>query len=438
MKEKLQTQPYRGARDFYPEDMRTQNYIYDTWKRVCVRYGFEQYDFPVLEPFDIFAAKSGEELVNEQLFVFEDKAGRKLAIRPELTPGTVRMLAQKYKEIPQPIKWFMIGNNWRYEKPQMGRGREFNQLEVNIFGVRDITADCEIFEIIIALMNEFGADRNMYVISINDRRLVSCLLDDLLKLDEPTQIKVRRLMDKKAKISQEEFAQKLQLLGLNAEQITRIEKYLSSSLETLPQVIPQTILENNPGYKDIMRLFEMLNERQLAQYCRFDPTIIRGFDYSDGLVYEVFDQDPNNKRSLFGGERFDRLINIFGNYDLPATGFAMGDYTLLEFLKGWNLIPDFTPEVDYFVTVWPSENPQFWTKSLELADKIRGKGQSCYTWPETDTKLDKQLKYADKKGYKYAIILGEEELKSETITVKNMSEGSQETKPWEKFLNDIE
>ena len=131
MGQRLSTQSYKGARDFYPADMQLENYIFDTWKRVCRSFGFEEYSFPILEPFEIFAAKTGQEIVNEQLYSFEDKGGRKLAIRPELTPGTVRMLAQKYKEIPQPIKWFMIGNNWRFEKPQTGRGREFYQLEAS-------------------------------------------------------------------------------------------------------------------------------------------------------------------------------------------------------------------------------------------------------------------------------------------------------------------
>src|SRR3989344_8577168 len=201
----ITTQSYRGARDFYPEDMRIQNYIYDTWKRVCRRYGFEQYDFPILEPFELFAAKSGRELVNEQLFSFEDRSGRKLAIRPELTPGTICLLAQKYKQLPKPIKWFMIGNNWRYEKPQTGRGREFNQLEVNIFGIESVEADFEIFSIIVSIMSEFGANQGTYEIRVSDRRLITSLLSDVLNLNEQDQASVRRIMDKKAKLSKDEF-----------------------------------------------------------------------------------------------------------------------------------------------------------------------------------------------------------------------------------------
>jgi histidyl-tRNA synthetase len=401
-------------------------------------YGFEQYDFPVIEPFEIFAAKSGEELVNDQLYAFEDKGGRKIAVRPELTPGTTRMIAQRYKEIPQPIKWFMIGNNWRYEKPQTGRGREFYQLEVNIFGVPSVTADYEIFKIIISIMEAFCAKKEMYTINISDRRLITALLSDSLKLNETDQIKIRRLMDKKNKMSEENFSDALKGAGLNNDQASQVTKFMNSGLEDLSNSIPNEILENNEGYKNIIQLFDLLKEGGIEEYCQFDPGIIRGFDYSDGLVYEVFDTNPENRRSLFGGERFDRLINIFGDFDLPATGFAMGDYTLLEFLKGWDLLPDMQSVVEYLVTVWPSERTDYLQRSFELSDKIREKGKKCVTWLDTNTKLDKQLRYADKKGIRYAVIVGEEELSTNTATIKDLNEGTQTKKPLEKFLADIE
>ena len=434
---KLQTQPYRGARDFYPEEMRIQNYIFDTWKKVCRRYGFEQYDFPILEPFEIFAAKSGEELVNEQLFSFEDRSGRKLAIRPELTPGTVRLLAQKYKEIARPVKWFMIGNNWRYEKPQMGRGREFNQLEVNIFGIEDITADFEIFSIIVDIMNEFGATEGMYGIKVSDRRLITSLLRDVLELDEAGQVKIRRIMDKRSKMSIEDFKKELQTAGLSPEQSEKVELFMTADLDSLKNIIPSELLSKNGGYTGIKRLFELLEQNDISKFVEFDPSIIRGFDYSDKLVYEVFDKNPENRRSIFGGERFDDLIKIFGEYELPATGFAMGDYTLLEFLKGWNLLPKPENALDYFITLWPEDSEKFRPYTLEITREIRKTGKSCFVWTEAGSKLDKQLKYADKKSVTAVLIIGDEELKNRSITIKTMDTGVQEIKPLEKFLDDI-
>ncbi len=440
--QKLNTQAYKGARDFYPADMRVRNYIFSTWKRVAVRFGFEEYDFPILEPLEIFAAKTGEEIVNQQLFSFEDKAGRKLALRPELSPGTVRLLAQKFGELQSPVKWFMIGNNWRYEKPQLGRGREFYQLECNIFGIPGVEADFEIFSLIIALMEEFGANENMYEVFVSDRRLIGALLQDTLKLPEEKVLSTRRLMDKRKKMEKDDFIKALTDIGLNMSQAETVEKYMNSTLENLNQVIPTEILQNNLGFQNINKLFELLKKTNLARYVTFDPSIIRGFDYSDGLVYEVFDKNPNNRRSLFGGERFDRLIEIFGNYKLEATGFAMGDITLLEFLKNWNLLPELiNSETEYLVSVWPTadkNSTSYYEASYEVAKALRNKGKNVTLWTGSETRLDKQLKYADKKNIKYVIMIGENELKAGQVTIKDLTSQKQETKSLENFLSDIE
>ncbi len=415
----MPTQPYKGARDFYPQDMQVENYIFDTWRKICKSFGYEEYNFPIVEPFEIFASKTGEEIVNEQLYSFEDKGGRKLAIRPELTPGTVRMLAQKYKELAQPIKWFMLGNNWRFEKPQTGRGREFYQLEANIFGVPGVEADFEIFQLIVAIMQAFKADKGMYQIKVSDRRLVNCLLGEVLHLEADVQPKVRRLMDKRDKLSAEDFAKSLAELGLNDEQMQEIATFLSSDLKTI------NIPKSNPGYMVLEKLFGHISDLKLDADVKFDPAIIRGFDYSDGLVYEVFDTNPNNRRSIFGGERFDKLINIFGAYELASTGFAMGDCTLLEFLKGWKLLPNFTSATEYLVTVWPSVDKKYFDRSLAVAEKLRHQGKNVMCWLDTSTKLDKQLKYADKKGIPQAVIIGEEELDRNVILVKDLKTGLQ-------------
>lgn len=434
----LTAQPYKGARDFYPEDIVIRNFIFKTWKKTLEKHGFEEYDFPILEPLEIFAAKSGEEIIRDQLFSFEDKAGRKLAMRPELTPGTVRLIVQKYKEIPQPIKWFMIGNNWRYEKPQMGRGREFNQLEVNIFGVENNYADLEIFSIIVDLMKAFGADESMFEINVSDRRIINALLSDTLKLDDQKQIEVRRLMDKRAKLSKEEFMTELTKAGLDEDQSEKIEHFLYASLQSLSGIIPQDILSNNQGYKNVSDLLDKLKKVGLDSYVHFDAGIIRGFDYSDGLVYEVYDKNQDNKRSMFGGERFDKLANIFGDYNLPATGFAMGDYTLLEFLKNWKLIPEFVPNVDYLVTVWPSDSDKFFTASFKTAEKLRQKGFNTLLWDDSNTKIDKQLKFADKKEIPFVVILGESEIENKKIAVKNLKNQTQGTFEYDSFFAEIE
>ena len=434
MKAKLSTQPYKGARDFYPDEMRIRNYMFETWKRVCKKYAFEEYDFPILEPLEIFSAKTGQEIVNDQLFSFTDKGDRALAIRPELTPGTVRMIAQKFNELPKPIKWFMIGNNWRYEKPQTGRGREFYQLECNIFGVDGVIADFEIFSLIIDIMREFGAEKEQFEVRFSDRKLLNALLKDTLQLDDELVLKVRRLMDKFKKMPEEAFVGAVSELGLASEATAKVIEFLKSDFENLAQVIPTDILKANLGYINLKQLTDLLDTYGLLQYCKFDPSIIRGFDYSDGLVYEVFDMNPNNRRSLFGGERFDKLIEIFGDYNLAATGFAMGDWTLTEFLKNWDLLPKQETTIEYFVTVWPGAEPKYLNKSLYLTQILRNAGKSVFVWPYTGDKLDKQLKYADKRSAKFALILGEEEIRNDTVTIKDLASQKQNTVDTKEFL----
>jgi len=400
---------------------------------VCKRYGFEEYSFPVLESFEVFASKTGEEIVNEQLFSFEDKAGRKLAICPELTPSTVRMLAQRYKELPQPIKWFMIGQNWRFEKPQRGRGREFYQLELNIFGIEDVIAEYEIFSAAIDIMKKLGATKDQFKMYYNDRKLISALLNEFLKLNQEKQIKTRRIMDKKSKLSKEEFRKELSQIDLEGKQIEIIEDFMQSSFEKMENIIPLEILEKNKGYKDLKRLRKYLNENNVDTYCEFEPSIIRGFDYSDGLVYEMFDLNPKNNRSMFGGERFDKLIEIFGNFDLPATGFAMGDVTLEEFLKGWNLLPDFSSEIKVFVSIFDESTKD---RSFKVTAKLREAGINTYSALEIE-KLDKQLKYADRKGIPYVVIIGPDEIKKGRVILKDMKAKSQEELPIEKVIDKL-
>lgn len=429
----MSTQPYKGARDFYPEDMRIQNYIYDTWREVCKRYGFEEYGFPILEPFEIFAAKTGEEIVKEQMFNLTDGAGRRLAMRPELTPGTVRVIAQKFNELSKPIKWFMIGNNWRYEKPQKGRGREFDQLEVNVFGIDDVIADYEIFSIIIDIMKDFGAGEGQFKLFYSDRKLILALLKEYLKLDDKTQTATRRIMDKRPKLKREEFLKSLSKLDLSSSQSETIEKFLDIKFNDLAKIIPIEILKNNKGYENLKKLSLLLKKYKLDKYCEFSPSIIRGFDYSDGIVYEVFDMNPENTRSMFGGERFDKLINIFGDYELPATGFAMGDYTLVEFLKGWNLLPPLPTETDVMVTIFNEETRD---KSFEIVQKLRKEEINTFAYLEP-AKLDKQFKYADRQGIRYVIVAGPDEIKKGTVQIKDLARKQQEELTIKKAIEKI-
>jgi histidyl-tRNA synthetase len=433
MTEKLNTQPYKGARDFFPEDMEIRNYIFERWKKVCKSYGYEEYDGPFLEYFDLYAAKSGEELVNEQLYSFDDKGGRKVAIRPEMTPTLARMVAQNIKALPLPIRWFSISNFWRYEKPQRGRGREFFQLNADIFGIDGIEADFEIISLMTDMMKGFGADEKMFEIRINNRRLS----DDFYKslgLDE-NQIKtVNKALDKRSKISKEEFEKWLsEDAGLSSEQTQKLSNYLSDPYPTLKKFTE----EGSKGAGELAKITGLVKERGIEKFVKFDPSVIRGLDYYTGMVFEIYDLNEKNIRAIAGGGRYDDLVELFSTEKVTGTGFAMGDITLEDFLRTWNLLPDFKTEIEYFITVWPSDQPEYFIKSLEISDKLREKNKNVVMWLDKDTKLDKQLRYADKRNIKYTLIIGENELKKGVVTVKSMFENKQEELNLNDFLESI-
>lgn len=434
-KAKLSTQPYKGARDFYPEDIRIRNYIFNTWKKVCKRYGFEEYDFPFLEPFEIYAAKTGEEIVNNQLYWFKDRGGRKIAIRPEKTPSVARMVAAKINELPKPIKWFNIGNCWRYEKPQKGRGREFFQFDCDILGIESITADVEVFSIPVEVMSELGAKEGMFEIRICNRRLAEYYLKEIVNLkggisEQNTQIyKVAKIVDSKTKITDQQFINGLEEINLNKEQIEKLINFINSDLEFL-----EKYKKNSYGAEEILTFFKLMEKRGYAKYFKYSPEIMRGLDYYTGNVIEQFDLKPDNNRSMFGGGRYDNLVDIFSDKMIPGVGFAMGDITLLEFLKGWNLLPALSTETKVLVTIF-DENIR--EKSFEIVKELRNKGINTLASLEIE-KLDKQLKYADRKGIPYVIIIGPDEIKKGTLMLKDMRAKKQEEMKLDEVIEKLQ
>lgn len=430
MSQKLSTQPYKGARDFYPEEMRVRNYIFDTWRKVCKRFGYEEYDGPFLESFDIYAAKTGEEIVNEQLYSFTDRGDRKVAIRPEMTPTLARMVSARLGELQRPIRWFSMPNLWRYEKPQRGRLREHFQLNVDNFGIEGITADYELITLAGEIMSEFGATKNMFELRVGNRRLIEDFYTSQ-KISKEQGIRVSKAIDKKKKVSADAF---LKLLKEDAKltdpQIMGVLKFLTD-----PLPVVESLKATSRGASEVFDLLKLLELNGTDVSVKYDPTIMRGFDYYTGNVFEQFDLNPENNRSMYGGGRYDDLVEIFTGQKLTGIGFGMGDVTLQLFLEGWNLLPTLTNPTEYFITLWQDDpDSKMLKKSLEVAKTLRDAGKSTSSWLEPNTKLDKQLKYADKKGYKYAVIIGETELADKTVTIKDLSTGGQTTVPENELL----
>lgn len=411
----LSTQPYKGARDFYPEDKRLQKHMFGVLRQVVESFGYQEYDAPILEPANIYLAKSGEEIVNDQLYSFEDKGGRKLAIRPEMTPSVSRMVAARRQELAYPLRWYSIPNLWRYERPQRGRLREHWQLNVDIFGVADISADHEIILVADTIMKAFGAPAGSYEVRISSRKLVDFFFREQLKLNDKEFHDATKFIDRARKIEPSEFEAQAREVLPEASQREELSKLLDcKNLDDLPDK-----LKTHPSVEGLRKLMALLKESGVGS-ASFDFSVIRGMDYYDDIIFEVFDTSPENNRSMFGGGRYDGLVGDFGVEPLPTVGFGMGDVTLQNFLELHKLLPKLTPEVDAAVILIGD----IYEKVQKVLTDLRTKSLNISV-DSTDRKLDAKIKSAAKSGVRYAIFIGEQELKTGKFKLKNLESGDE-------------
>jgi histidyl-tRNA synthetase len=420
MNMKPSTQPYKGARDFYPEDKRIQKYMFSKMRETVERFGFEEYDAPILEPLELFLAKTGEEIIHEQTYSFEDRGARKIAIRPEMTPTVSRMVAAKRQELSYPLRWYSIPNLWRYERPQKGRLREHWQLNVDIFGLAGIEADHEVILVADSILKSFGAKKKMYSIRLNSRLLMNTVMTDFLELDKTQAHTLGKVIDRMHKIERAEFTAQLDSIFTphqrEAGKVDWLLKFLKAkSLDEIP-----IDLLKNPSVQYLHKLMALLY-RSGVRNTVFDPTIMRGFDYYNNVVFEVYDTDPSNNRSMFGGGRYDGLVGIFGVEPIPTAGFGMGDVTLQNFLEAHDLLPKIRTETEAYVVligdVYEKAQPVLRElREMELKVAVDATGR----------KPDKQLKTAVKKGVPYVIFIGDKELEEERYTIKELSSGKEE------------
>lgn len=418
---KLSTQPYKGARDFYPEDKRIQKYMFNTMRKVVERYGYEEYDAPILEPIEMYLAKSGQEIVHEQTYVFEDRGGRTVTIRPEMTPTVSRMVAAKRQELAYPLRWYSIPNLWRYERPQRGRLREHWQLNVDIFGLDNMTAEAEMIQIVDSILKDFGATHDMYSIRLNSRKLMDFIMHGYLGLNETQAHTIVKLIDRMHKMAPEAFAAETDAVFTP----TQREEGASNKLLGLLKIkqighLPE-VIRNHHSIAELKQLMEMLKDNRIAN-AHFDITLMRGFDYYTDIVFEVFDNHPDNNRSMFGGGRYDGLVGLFGVEPVPTVGFGMGDVGLQNFLETHDLLPKLRPETDAYVVLVGDD---MYAKAQKVIYELRNMGANIAT-DSTGRKMDKQIKTAVKKGIHYAVFIGEKELKEEQYVLRNLKTGAEE------------
>lgn len=405
----LSTASYKGTRDFYPEDKQIQNYIFDTWKQVVEQFGYQEYATPLLEPIEIYAAKSGEELVNDQTYTFTDRGGRQVAIRPEMTPSICRLIAGRRQELAYPARLYSIANFMRYERPQKGREREFWQLNLDLFGDDSIYADLEIIQIADQIMRGFKAKPGMYQILLNDRRLVNFILQDFLGLDEEKSYRLTKLFDQKAKLAPDAYRQNLSKLVKDKAKVDQIINFETS--------LPAAITKSKP-YQQVEELAKLARERGITNLV-IDIFLMRGLDYYTGTVMEVFDTNPDNRRSLFGGGRYDGLVAAFGAEPISAVGIAPGASTIWEFLTGHGLLPKLQTSVDAEILVMDNQAEL----ADEVARRLRVDGLKIAI-DYSDRKLPKKLKSAAKKGIVHVIIIGQQEVDQSKLTLKNLQTGT--------------
>jgi len=416
----LPTQPYKGARDFYPEDKRVQKYMFKKLRQTAEQFGYEEYDAPILEPLELYLAKSGEEIVNEQTYAFEDRGGRRVALRPEMTPTVSRMVAAKRQELAYPLRWYSIPNLWRYERPQRGRLREHWQLNVDIFGLDNMYAELEVVSVADSIFKNFGAKRSMYEVRLNHRGLVNFVLREWLGFDEVQAYSMSKVIDRKDKIDGPTFQMQVDALCTPYQRetgvVARLEEYLAArKLSQLPEAIRQ-----HSAFQDLQNLMDLLSEAGITNIA-YDPGLMRGLDYYTGVVFEVYDTDPENNRSMFGGGRYDGLVGLFGVEPVPTVGFGMGDVTLQNFLRSHGLLPAPRTETDLYVVLIG----EVAEKAQRTIRELRDNGLRVAV-DVTGRKPDKQIKAADKKGVHYALFIGERELEQEIFELRNLVTGDEE------------
>ena len=409
----LNKQPYKGARDFYPKDKRLQKWLFDKWRMVAERYGYEEYDAPILELTELYAAKSGDELVNEQTYSFKDRGGRDVSIRPEMTPSVSRMVAGQRQELGYPTRWYSIPNLWRYERPQRGRLREHWQLNVDLFGVDTVDGDLEIIMIARDIMKELGASPEQYKIKINSRRLVDLLMADYLSLDVSQTNKMKALLDKRMKMSPESFEHEAK--NIASDSWDKLQTLISAkSMADLPDEV-----KNSTPMREVQVLFTLLKDNGVSNAV-FDVTLMRGFDYYTDIVFEIHDNHPENNRSIFGGGRYDGLVGLFGVEPVPTVGFGMGDVAIMNFLEVNDLVPDLPSETDIYLVVIG----EVLREAQGIANILRAGGVNVAV-DISNSKVEKQINNASKKGIKFVMFVGEEELNNEVFPLKNIETGEE-------------
>lgn len=401
-------QAVKGTRDFYPEAMAFRSWLYDKVQAIGQRFGYQEYEAPILERLELYAAKSGEELVKEQSFVLRDRSGEELALRPELTPSLARMVAQQQATLIMPLRWFSFGPFWRYERPQRGRTREFFQWNIDLLGSELPAADGEIVAIGAEFLRSLGLDATEVAIHLNSRRLMERKLADI-GVGDDQRMGVFRLIDRRDRMQAEKWDTWARELGLSEECLELLKNLLTN---------PDLWQES----EELRQVFATAEAFGVADYLLYDANIVRGLDYYTGPVFEAYDR-KRRFRAIFGGGRYDNLVADVGGDRITGVGFAMGDVIIELLLERAGKSPELPASPSHvLVTLFSDE---LYPQTLALAGRLRRAGINTEQSLEP-ARLGKQIRYADRKAIPYVIILGPDELASGKAVLKNLITGEQQ------------
>jgi len=416
----MQPQALPGFRDFYPEDFALRAHILDVWRRVASRYGFVEFDGPPLEALDLYTAKSGDEIV-DQLYTFEDKGGRAVALRPEMTPTVARMVAARANALKKPIRWFSVPQLFRYERQQRGRLREHFQLNCDLIGEPGALGDAEVIALALDVVRELGLGPDDVRVRLSDRRVLTALLEGAGV--PPAQLPAAyRAVDKIERAPRDRLEAQLRDVGLDDATIAGV--FEVAGLQGLPAVEEAIgrIQEGEGVADDLRQTVAALQSMGLGPFVDVDLTIVRGLAYYTGVVFELFDAE-STMRAICGGGRYDNLLAALGGVDLPALGFGMGDVVLGDLLKEKGLVPSLPPSAEAFiVTVTPEDVPM----ALGLAHTLRDRGVRV-EYALSPLAVGKQLKLANARNARFALVIGPDERVADRVVIRDLGSGIQQT-----------
>ncbi len=404
-------QPVQGTHDFYPEDMALRSWLYGVMRSVAESFGYQEWEAPLIESLELYAAKSGEELVEKQSYVLTDRDGHRITLRPELTPSLARMVAQRQEQLTFPLRWWSFGPFWRHERTQKGRRREFFQWNVDMLGAASPEADAENVAVLATFFRRVGLTPSYVAILVSNRKLLNSRLE-AFGVPSDLRLAASGWIDRRGKMTPQAWEADGAEVGLSPAQIADVKAMLQDS----------ELWKQSP---ELVRFFAAAEPLGISDYVRFDPSIVRGLLYYTGTVFEAWEVGGDIKRSILGGGRYDNLLADVGGTPLGAVGFAMGDVVMTLLLEKYGLLPkDLSAQpASVVVTVF---DQQRLLSSYRIASELRRAGIPTATYPEA-VKLPRQFKYADKLGVRVTLVIGPDEAASDQVTIKDLKSGSQQT-----------